>query len=91
MEEIKRDMRNECYYCTHKRSVPGNCHINCVKPDANMTGDRHGIKEGWFMYPFLFDPVWKTSLCGNFAFHKSVKHAVGGAVSQETSGQDAQS
>ena len=88
--KIKRDMRNECYYCDHKRSVPGNCHIECVRPDKNMTGDKHGIREGWFMYPFLFDPVWKTSLCGNFEFHKSVNHAVSGAVRHETKGQDDQ-
>ncbi len=31
-----------------------------------MTGDPHGIKEGWFMYPILFDPTWKTKKCYTF-------------------------
>ena len=57
---------NECYSCTHRRTIPGDCHINCVKPDAKMTGNEHGIKNGWFMYPFNFDPCWKTRDCRNF-------------------------
>ena len=86
----KRNIHNECYYCAHNRPVPGNCHIECVKPDAKMTGDKHGIRKGWFMYPLLFDPVWKTRMCGNFKFHKSVNHAISNAVSQETNGPDVQ-
>ena len=65
-EEHRRRMMNECYNCRHKREVPGNCHIQCAKPDANMTGNEHGIREGWFMYPILFDPTWKTKMCDNF-------------------------
>ena len=61
-----RNAMNECYRCQHKENVPGNCHIKCVKPDANMTGDEHGIRNGWFMYPLLFDPVWKTKECANY-------------------------
>lgn len=56
----------ECYECIHKRNVPGNCHIQCNAPDPNMTGDPHGINKGWFMYPILFDPAWKTKVCVNF-------------------------
>lgn len=62
----KKRMAVECYECKHKREVPGNCHIRCAKPDPSMTGNPHGIKHGWFYYPYLFDPVWKTSLCANF-------------------------
>lgn len=61
-----RDFRNECYHCKYKREVPGNCHIKCVKPDPDMTGNQHGIRNGWFMYPLLFDPTWKESLCQNY-------------------------
>ena len=56
----------ECYECVYKRSVPGNTHIECANPDPEMTGDPHGIKEGWFMYPILFDPTWKTKKCYTF-------------------------
>lgn len=48
------------------RTVPGDCHIQCVKPDRRMTGEPHGIIQGWFYYPFLFDPIWKTKQCDNF-------------------------
>ena len=85
MEPTERKMTNECWGCTHKKSVPGNCHIKCAKPAASMTGNEHGIKNGWFFYPSLFDPTWKTSVCNNFESVESVKHAVSGAVSSETS------
>lgn len=59
-------VRNKCYECVNRRNVPGNSHIQCVKPDREMTGDQHGIRKGWFMYPLLFDPTWMTKKCNNF-------------------------
>jgi hypothetical protein len=56
---------NECDLCIHKRTVPGNTHIAYTKPDPKMTGDSHGIRKGWFIYPILFDPIWKTKMCNN--------------------------
>ena len=56
----------ECYSCAHKRAVPGNAHIACANPDPAMTGHPHGVKHGWFMYPLLFDPVWKARECANY-------------------------
>lgn len=56
----------DCYMCKHKRNVPGHCHIECVNPDPNMTGNAHGVRNGWFIYPMLFDPVWMTKKCSNF-------------------------
>lgn len=57
---------NKCHQCKHHETVPGNCHIRCIKPDPDMTGNAHGIQEGWFIYPILFDPVWATKKCVNF-------------------------
>ena len=57
---------NDCWKCKNKENVPGNCHIKCNKPDSKMTGNAHGIKNGWFFYPFLFDPIWATKKCCNF-------------------------
>ena len=57
---------NNCYECKHRRDVPGNCHIECTKPDPNMKGDPHGIRNGWFFYPMLFDPLWCETKCANF-------------------------
>ena len=57
---------DECYECKYKQNVPGNSHIECTNPDPYMTGDAYGIRKGWFIYPVLFDPTWKTKTCSNF-------------------------
>ncbi len=62
----ERTKHNECYTCVHRRNVPGDAHIGCAKPDMTMTGHPHGIKNGWFLYPLLFDPVWKAADCQNY-------------------------
>jgi hypothetical protein len=62
----ERTMMNECYQCKHRRNVPGDMHISCVKPDPDMTGREHGIRNNWFLYPVCFDPTWKTKDCVNF-------------------------
>ena len=40
--------------------------IACSNPDPNMTGVAHGIRNGWFYYPHVFDPTWKARDCANF-------------------------
>jgi hypothetical protein len=62
----KREINFECWYCRHRREIPGDCHIACAKPDVHMTGHPLGIAHGWFLYPINFDPVWKTKLCANY-------------------------
>ena len=66
MNDGKRNKRNECYSCIHKRPVSGNAHIKCAKPDPDMRGTKHGVQNGWFAYPFSFDPVWKEKDCQNY-------------------------
>ncbi len=66
VNETKQMVMNQCYTCAHMRGVPGNCHIKCVKPDDTMIGNAHGIRNGWWMYPHLFDPVWNTTICKNY-------------------------
>jgi hypothetical protein len=58
-------LKTECHECAHMREVPGNSHIRCARPDPDMTGDPHGVRKGWFFYPLLFDPVWRTAECAN--------------------------
>jgi len=70
--DASRDMKTECHSCANKATVPGNCHIRCSNPDQYMTGNQHGINHGWFFYPMLFDPVWKTRLCNNYVPLKKV-------------------
>ena len=62
----ERDMMKECFSCIHRRTIPGDAHTQCANPDAGMTGNTHGIRNGWFAYPFNFDPTWKTKLCDNY-------------------------
>ena len=73
-------VENKCWECVNKKEVPGNAHIRCAKPDPDMIGNPHGIKNGWFFYPLCFDPVWMEKKCVNF---KSNKTAVSQAVSPE--------
>jgi len=56
----------KCYECKHRRSIPGDVHIMCVKPDPTMTGNSRAIVKGWFDYPYNFDPIWMTKICSNF-------------------------
>jgi len=57
---------NECYSCVHRGAVPGSAHISCTNPSDEVKGDLHGRRNGWFMYPHNFDPVWKLDMCPNF-------------------------
>ena len=62
----ERNMISECWNCTHRHEVPGDAHIRCNNPDSEMTGNPHGIRNGWFFYPMCFDPTWKTKPCSNY-------------------------
>ena len=54
----------DCYICKHRKEVPGDAHSSCANPKANVKGALHGIKSGWFLYPFSFDPVWLETCDG---------------------------
>ena len=60
------ECKHNCYECKHRRNIPGTAHISCANPDPAMTGHPHGIRFGWFSYPFCFDPVWVAKICDNF-------------------------
>lgn len=63
---MSRNMMNECYTCQNRCDIPGDAHSRCLKPDFGMTGNTHGVINGWFFYPFNFDPIWKTKDCVNY-------------------------
>jgi hypothetical protein len=65
---------NQCYTCKYRGDIPGNCHIQCNKGLSSLVlldvqikvkGNDHGIKNGWFYWPFCFDPVW-LDYCDSF-------------------------
>lgn len=64
MAQVNKD--KSCYDCKNRGTVFYSCHSSCNKPDSEMTGDKHGISNGWFNYPSDFDPVWMTKECSNF-------------------------
>lgn len=47
-----------CYDCTNRHDIVGSCHSGCYNFRAKVNGDEYGIKKGWFMWPFNFDPIW---------------------------------
>lgn len=59
-------LETDCYECKHRRSIPGNAHIQCVNPDPLMQANRIAVRNGWFFYPLNFDPVWRQAECANF-------------------------
>ena len=63
--------KSNCYECTHRREIPGDAHSQCTNPDPTMKGNEYGIRQGWFFYPYNYDPVWMTKECNNFCKIKS--------------------
>lgn len=53
-----------CHKCVHRRPVPFDCHSRCNNTKAHVRGSHHGILNGWFFWPFNFDPVWLLSCTG---------------------------
>tara|TARA_R110000744_G_scaffold82881_5_gene162794 strand:- start:125 stop:523 length:399 start_codon:yes stop_codon:yes gene_type:complete len=73
-EAVEEDKVN-CYECKYRDKVTGSAHSRCMHPEAGMdqasayfmdiTAAHHGVKNGWFSWPFNFDPVWLES-CNGF-------------------------
>ena len=55
-----------CRKCIHKRNIPGDAHIKCNNINAVVKGNEHGKRNGWFLWPMNFDPVWLIS-CDGFS------------------------
>ena len=47
-----------CFNCQFSRTIPGNCHLMCTNGNANVIGASSGIRNGWFNWPYNFDPIW---------------------------------
>jgi len=62
-------MKPNCYDCKHRRSITWDAHSSCANIGAKVRGAAHGIKQGWFLWPINFDPVWLES-CDGFK-HKN--------------------
>ena len=56
--------RPNCYDCLHRKMVLGDAHSRCANTEAKVTGNEHGRRSGWFLWPANFDPVWLESCDG---------------------------
>lgn len=62
-----------CRTCVYKRTIPGDCHIECVfawqnadeETKAEMPRKANDCPSAirWFRFPFNFDPVWGPNGC----------------------------
>lgn len=56
-----------CYGCAYRDGVPGSAHSRCVfawpSGDVMPKGNPHGIRKGWWMFPFNYDPTWGPDTC----------------------------
>ena len=55
----------KCETCLYKKGIPGNTHIECTGQKVNIFGvSDHGVKQGWFVFPIIYDPVWAEECDG---------------------------
>lgn len=72
----RRDLIGDAHsWCTHPKTVQcdnqftaliatmTNQNIRAAR-ELNIEGHRHGIKNGWFIWPANFDPVWLLNCDG---------------------------
>jgi hypothetical protein len=65
---------HNCYTCLHREDLAGDAHSQCSEglkqclsglPKSEVTIrvslDPHGVRNGWAMWPFNFDPIWITT------------------------------
>ncbi len=60
---------SKCHECAYKGDIPGDAHISCQFDWKGPTpqGDLHGVRNGWYYFPFNYDPTWMIEECPNFA------------------------
>ena len=63
--------KKTCYQCEYRCTIPGDGHTMCAfqwnpKKQAIPEGASHGIKNGWWFFPFNFDHVWMIGECSEF-------------------------
>lgn len=62
-EKLKKEKPN-CYKCKYRGELICDYHSQCLNINAKVKGNKYGIKNGWFNFPFNFDPVWLKSCDG---------------------------
>lgn len=60
-----KPLKPDCYTCRFRESLPGDAHSKCTNGTAEVTGDAHGVRNGWFNHPWNFDPTWLRTCDGH--------------------------
>lgn len=68
--------KTNCHDCVHCRSnsFVNSAHVHCTmywkyykkNKSAHPKGTEHAIKNGWWDFPYDFDPVWMTEDCKEY-------------------------
>lgn len=63
--------KTSCYKCVFRGSVPGSEHSSCtfqwsVDMENVPKGHTHAIKNGWWIFPWNYDPIWMKEDCTQF-------------------------
>lgn len=61
---MAKSKKPNCYKCVHRLEIPGDAHSRCNNHKSKVTGNEHGIRQGWFTWPLNFDPTWLISCDG---------------------------
>ena len=55
----------DCHKCRYRGwGLSGSHHLGCCNPAAKVRGNAHGVRNGWFTWPFDFDPIWLEACDG---------------------------
>ena len=74
----KATTKHDCYTCLHRGTLPGDAHSECTEGlkqclsglsksevTIRVSLNPHGVRNGWAMWPFNFDPIWIDS-CNSY-------------------------
>jgi hypothetical protein len=66
-------LEKNCYNCQHKQDINWSAHISCrfcwqnKKYVTFPQGTEYGKSNGWYDFPYDFDPAWMEETC---QYHK---------------------
>ena len=64
VHEALNPPKPDCYKCFYRAQTSFSHHSTCGNFHANVRGSVHGVRKGWFYWPFDFDPVWLEACDG---------------------------
>jgi hypothetical protein len=65
----------QCYGCVHRQAIPWSKHSTCLyfwqhkkemSDSPKRSVDAFAVENGWFDFPYDYDPVWFNEECVKF-------------------------